>query len=698
MKRKLLKRIGLGLLITATILALGVVAFVFNPLEGSLRDVRDVVPRQVDFFVRKTNLAADFKDFPEPVFWADFVDSTAWRDLQGGPLVQGLKRDGIERTLQQAREGVQQLQKGSSGWVDLMRDLIGNEVIVAGYFEDIATRKPLPEPEWCMYARVSWRVRAAWGLLQWGMVQSQVKNGGVDIQGDGRMLVVKANGSRQTLYVARELDCIMLANDRKLIEQSLALSEGSRDEQPFGTAAKYTDGVVDPLRSWAKTTGVDSVNALEFSISPNTLDSFKQFAARWPNANNPDSVYERVLASFLNLKGWNSISGAAMFEPERLSFLGEVVLNSDTLTPFQRNFFRTEAQERSKWLDPFLNLVPENACAAAALRMPAGEFIDAMFQALTQSDRELLNDGVRHAPWDGQQLADARDLIDKLKTALLPRTAFVFRKNVRDPQIPVGNPTPVPQVAWVFWIRDGGYSVLQQMVKWMRNNAQTLRFQRVYLLKLNLSGTSSQVTEDTGSGDVVWEFTNPQIDGTGEIATLLFKDFFVVSNSGPLIKDMFWARYGVNGRRSITENEDMQEFMRELPMALNGLIYLRGPQLAELFQEFQTYSEQSSEIPDPVWMQSNRPQAELEVRKARFPRYASVAAIPESMKADFEKEVVNHLNQQWKAAKSGLSGDDLRQLAQLRAIAETFRGAYMQLELGDNNYMRFLGKILAEYR
>lgn len=697
MKRKLLKKLGVGLLITATVLALFVVAFVFNPMEGGLRDMRDVVPRQVDFFVRKLDLAGDFKQFPEPVFWKAFTDSTAWRDLEGGPLVQGLKRDGVEVSLQQVADLVQQVRTDSSGWLDVMRDVIGSELIVAGYFEDIAGKRPLPEPQWCVYARVSWRVRAAWGLLRYGLVQSQVRKGGIDIQSEGDMLVLKPSGGRQTFYVARKLDCLMLANDKHIVEQSLALAEGSRDEEPFGQMARYTDSVVSPLRSWAKTTGSDDINALEFSVSPNTLDGFKQFAARWPSPGNQDSIYERVMASFLNLKGWNSISGALMFDDERLSFLGEVVLNSKMHTPFQADFFKTEAQARDKWLDTFLRMVPDNSCAAAALRMPAGGFMEAMFQALAPKDREDFNNSVRRSSWEGQQLADVRDLIDRLKVALLPRTGFVFRKNLPDKDIPVANPAPVPQVAWVFWVGPGGAPILQQLMKWARSNAPTLRFAKVYLLKLNFSGTSSAVNEDTGAGDVVCEFTNPQIDGTGEIATILFKDFFVISNSGPLIRDMFWARYGVNGRKSIVENEDWLEFQRELPNALNGLAYLRGPQLAELFSEFKQYDERMGQDPDPGWMQSMRPDAEDKVRRARFQRYASVAAIPESQRDEFEREVQKWLLQQWKTAGSGLNAADLAKLAQLQAFAESFRGAYVRVDL-ESNYIRFLGKILAEFR
>jgi hypothetical protein len=696
-KRSLWKRLGIVAGIGVILLALAVVAFVFNPLEGSVRSVRDLVPREAQVFLRKTELAGDFRDFPEPAFWSDFAGSKAWEELQKGPLVQQLKRDGFERSLQQVREMMQQARAATHGFVDPLTDLLGREIVIAGYFEDLSgpAPKPLAAPYWCLYARVSWKLRAAWGLLRWSIVQSQAQKGGLSLSSDGDFLVVKPpNG--ETLYAGRHLDCLMVTNHKHMLEQSMALAIGAEGEEPFGTAAHYTEAVVQPLVKWAEATGA-TANAVEFSIEPNRLDAFSRFSATWPNAADPESMNQRVLASFLNFKGWSSIGGALMFEPDRVSLLGRVVLDSHKHTAFQSSFFKAEQEARSKWLDPFLKMVPQSACAAAALRMPAGEFMDRMYAALSENEKAAINLGISRAPWDGQQLADARDLIDRIKPALLSRTGFVFRKNVPDPGIAVAAISPIPQVAWVFWIRDGSAPLVEAVLKWARQNATTLNFQHVYHLKMNLSGEASAATGDEGGEDVVTEFTNPQIDGTGELATVLFRDFFVLSNSGPLIKDMFAARYNAQGVKSVYQSDAMAIIDRELPQALNGFLYVSGPQLMKLFDSYRDYIGKSNLAPDPVWMMQIRPTAEETVRKARFPSRPTVASMTEQEKADFERLIGEWMNTEWKKATAGVTPDDVRSIEQLHAFARGIDAAYLQVQL-ENNYIRFQGKVLTDLR
>lgn len=703
-KRKLLKVAGISLGILSILFCLFVVAFVFNPLEGSLVDLRDAVPREVDFFLRKQQPAADFAAFPEPAFWTEFAETQDWRELQKGPLVQSLKRDGAERLLQQAADGVREVREQTGGWIDPLRDLIGSEILLAGYFEDRTggQPRPLPEPWWCMYTRVSWRVRAAWGIARWGIVQSSVASRGVEMQSDGPVLVIKLrNGT--TFFAARHLDCLMLGNSRHLIDQALALIAGAEHEEPFGRSAKYTDGVLEQIRRWTDATKAESVNALEFSISPNLTDGFRSFAQGWPNPAHPDSMEQRVLASFLNLKGWNSISGALLFdsEPDSVSFLGEVVLNSHMHTPFQSQFFRLEQQALDRWLDPFLRMVPVNACAAAALRMPAGEFLHAMNDALAPAEKEELNGLLRTVSLQNQQLGGTRDLIERIKLSLLPRTGFVFRKNVPDLSrdektgnlmIPVSALSPTPQFAWVFWVRDGGAPLLDDVVNMLSTYAKTVfGFKNVYHLDMSLSGG--------GSGKHwVTEFANPWIPGTGEIATLVFRDFFVLSNSGPLIKDMFRARYQVGGARSIMELGDLRTFYGELPGSLNGFVYLRGPQLAEVLDDYRAHIEQMNRDPDAGWMLSVRAQVQDEVRRKRFAQYATVAGIPEALRADFEAAVVQAMRELWeRQQRSGVTSADLASVLQLRAMCRAMQGAYVAVQL-ENNYIRYQGKVIADYR
>ena len=633
-------------------------------------------------------------ELPQPAFWSDLTNSRSWSRLESGPFVAGLRRD-YQAVVLDAVDGLASFESGSGGMLDLSRDLIGTEVVIAGYFEDrtgSGAARPLAQPWWCMYTRIGWRLRAAWGLMRWSMVQERVRAQGIGMQSDGELLTIEIAG--QTLYAARRLDCLMLANNRHIIEQSLRLADGSEDEEPFGQAAKYTDGIVLPKQRWEeKNYAEDESNSLEFSLTANTLDPFRRFAGSWPDVNNRDSMNERVMASFLNLKGWNSVSGALLFEDSKLSVLGEVVLNSNLHTAFQSSFYQAEKQERKAWLDPFLRMVPESACAAAALRMRVGDFLDAMFGALLQEEQELLDGALRHCMYQGEPLDGTRGLIDRLKLAFQPRTGFVFRRNVPDLSkddegqlmIPVTAKSPVPQVAWVFWLRPGASQVIENFIAMLKKYSSVFRFRQIYHLPIeNLA-------------EPVTEFTNPQIAGTGEIATIVIRNFFVLSNSGPLVKDILRTHYVRDNMRSVLASDEYALIERELPQNANGFIWLRGRNLLEVLDDYRKASEVQNLLPDPLWMRQNRAAAEDVVRREHYKGYMTLAAMPAHLRnGEFADAVTAYLKEQWSKAGTGLSAADIPAIEQLRAIAELVDTAFLEVEL-ESNYIRFLGKIVTQW-
>ena len=684
-------------------LLLFVVAFVFNPFEASLPELRDIVPRGVNFFVRKQGLGEDFTTFPEPAFWAEFADSRAYQNLMQTPAAQELRRGGLERSLQEAADTFARVRQDSGGWLDVMRDVIGQELIVAGYEIDYDQQppRPLAEPWWCVYTRVSWRVRAADGMLRFGFVQDQLRQNGIEIAEDGDLLVVTLPGRRTPLLVKRHLDVVMVANHKRLLEQSQRLIDGNRDEDPIGQMPAYTDGARMRIDDWAERNAVEDPNVLEFVVEPNAFDGFRRFAASWPDPQNRDSMNERVLASFLNLKGWQQVTGGLIFGPQGLTTTGQVGLNSKQHTSFQSSFYRAEQQRREEWLDPFLAMVPDSACAAAALRMPAGEFLYAMFDALDQAEKDLINDGMKRAVFQGNPLNDARDLIEKLKVAFLPRTGFVFRRNVPDEdrdeegnlKVPVTARSPMPQVAWVFWLRPGAAPIVEDFVGMVRAHFQNFGFLRYYHLKVpHGAGTFAEP---------VSEFTNPQIPATGAIAMIVFRDFFVVANSGPFVRDILRTRYpALSGARSMRQLPEFQQFQENMPAEVNGLIWLRGETLVPVLDDYIRFADAASETPDPEWQLQVRPRAEEHVRRTRYPQYPSVASIPQALRdrgGEFDEAVVQHMRELWRRERTSFTADDRATMQQLRAFAGALRAGFVQVEL-ENSYIRFLATLVPDLR
>ncbi|MHC4078702.1 MAG: hypothetical protein ACYST0_09740, partial [Planctomycetota bacterium] len=83
--KKLLKITGIAVTSVVILVLLAVAAFVYNPFEGSLPAMKDVVPRNVDFCLRKADLIADFEGqengFPSVPALQELLSRPAWQQL-----------------------------------------------------------------------------------------------------------------------------------------------------------------------------------------------------------------------------------------------------------------------------------------------------------------------------------------------------------------------------------------------------------------------------------------------------------------------------------------------------------------------------------------------------------------------------------------------------------------------------------------
>jgi hypothetical protein len=683
--KKLLKIGGITLLSAVVLLLLFVVAFVFNPFEGTLPNMRDVVPRNVDVFLRKERLAEDFAEFPEPLFWQELNESRGFRDVQRTPLYRQWSAE-VTRTARELRQMTDQLK---DAWL-LPEDLIGTEAIVAARLKSAQ----FADTTWCVYLRVSWKVRAAWGLAGYAFVQEQLRRNGLVLRSDGELYEVRQQEQPQALYAARYRDCLVVGNDRQIVTESYDLAKGPLAQQEgFGNSGFYQTGIKERVEEWQKLRNVDDANALEVFANTDAMLQRTTWDDHWPDENASQDMNQRVLARFVNLKGWKYLAGALVFEGDSLTALGRVDLNRNLHTPFQAGFFKAEQQPRATWLDPFLRMVPMNACAAAGMRMPAGDFLREMFRSLERADQSNIEDGLKRTG----QFTSFEDLVNKLEPALEPRTGFVFRKNAPDKDIPVADPTVVPQVAWVFWLKDAQRKLVEDFLNLMLKHHQVLGFTKAWQLPIKLSGQAA-ATIGNALGDVVYEFTNPQIPGTGEIAAIVFDRFLILGNSGPLISDLIRARHGAT--RSIGELNGFKEFSRELPGTVNGFVWLHGQAVEEMLREYDQELVQGGGEPDPEWMGEKRPGVELDVFAQHRAEFAP-ARVPKDVtgpaKERFEELVRQRLREVWQREGSAVTAASRENVQQLLALVRQLSSAYLHVEL-DETSLRFGGRVKLRFR
>src|SRR5690606_17317494 len=143
-------------------------------------------------------------------------------------------------------------------------------------------------------------------------------------------------------------------------------------------------------------------------------------------------------------------------------------------------------------------MVPERACAAAALRMPAGDFLQEMFQAIEPELRREIDQLVGRTG----KFQSVAQIIDSIRPALLPRTGFVFhRKREIGGGIETFEPSPAPHVAWVFWIDPRLRQPIEDLYGFITQSSTTLGFDKAYDLAIRGSG----------GGDAAREFVNSNI-------------------------------------------------------------------------------------------------------------------------------------------------------------------------------------------
>ncbi len=689
MSRKFWKVFGTVAALVVVLGLLFVVAFIFNPFEGSIADIRELVPRQSDYFVRKTDLREDFTEFPEPVFWNDFAASASWRDLRNGPAYVGLQRDAkIEEAVAGLRQVSDQIRQATGGSASLLGDALGSELVLAGKFGKTAA-----DPgAYCAYLRISWKVRFAWGLLEWESVRQNLATQGIPIERreDGTFAI--RSGSPDQVLIARFLDCLLVSNNEEFLNESIQYAKGFAETESFRGTYQYRDGIEAPLREWESEVGI-AANAVEFYLRPDQLFARTTWDDGWPDPRHPDDMNQRVLATFLSLSGWTFLTGSAIFEggggfgdPDSLTLLSRIELNSNMHSPFQREFFRAEAQDRSEWLQPFLTMVPERACAAAAMRMPACDFLQEMYQAVAPELRRELDQLIARTG----KFQSVSNLIDSLRTALQSRTGFVFHQKRSLGDHPDGRPiesfepTPAPHVAWVFWIDPRNRTPLEELYKFLSDYREILGFTAAYDLPIL----------GAGGGDAAREFINPNIPGTGEIAILLYGNFFVVSNSGPLVRDMALARLkGTN----VLALRDYEVFDREIASQLNGFVYLQGERLAEVAQDYLDALDSGDSMPDPEWAMGARPTVEREVLRREFPSSRAVGSLRRDERERFDQLVASEMGRRWAAEKDRYVAADRQSYRQVQALTRMFSSAFLQVEL-EPQFMDLKSRILFRFR
>ncbi len=220
-----LKRVGIGVAIAIPLLYFAFTKVFFDPFESSEPAFEELVPRDVDLFVRRQELQSDFAVFPTPALadrltrsrpWRDLAGTEAWKALSWPAELEALRAD-VEAQFAQAL-------------LDPLADLFGHEVALAGR---LPARGAGPA-QYALMARISDRAKLAVEMLGFDFALERALPGATrtavddpDVPSvDYLRLDVPERGA---FFYARVRDLLVAGRDEGLLRDILRQVDGGPD-------------------------------------------------------------------------------------------------------------------------------------------------------------------------------------------------------------------------------------------------------------------------------------------------------------------------------------------------------------------------------------------------------------------------------------------------------------------------------------
>jgi hypothetical protein len=238
-------------------------------------------------------------------------------------------------------------------------------------------------------------------------------------------------------------------------------------------------------------------------------------------------------------------------------------------------------------------------------------------------------------------------------------------------------PSPIPAFALAFWTRPGEAKRIHEALSWFHLNHRKFGFEKAYIL-------------DSGPGGLekVREWCHRHIEGTGEVAAVFMdhtalgsSHLFLVSNSGPYIKEIVDLRSGRGGHKPIVEGAFFDEAMRQMPSHTNAFAFVQGQRLREVLERYRDFSATrfTAEVRDPAWEAEELPGVKLAVLRRDF-RGKSENGLSADEKRRFQEGIDAELRARWQAVlpkyaaqSQGGVADALDLFAPLHAFYAHFR-------------------------
>lgn len=588
--------------------------FLFNPFEGGYGyEVSTLIPREVDFYLSKKDLSADFDPFPRPAFLDRFEASPSGQATLALGARELVARYKVKESLAELDAALAQLPVR----VDPLGIFGGSALALAGNFRG----NRLADVDWAVYGRTSWLGKLAVELVasRWVDLSGQ----GLQVakfEPEGETLGVTLSGGRlpRPLTLARIRDVVIVATSGELVRAARAF-EASRGQDSFGLSAKYGDNIVRPGR-----TGQE----LELYLDQRALAENLRLPGTWPDPRSP-FLSTALVAKLFQVGVLRELIGTLDLDRTvTCDVVGE--LSSNVLTPFQQRLYEERGFDKAQMLE-VAKLVPADAGVFLYLHADIGDLLRELRSSVMATDPEAVNnlEDVVRAVWN---YPDLDPLIDELDAAFRDRVALFVRKydwaEEEGDNVPPHDSTPVPAWGLILWPQDT--TKVEKLAKAVQEN------QAPFLIRGIEPGSNGVWENKLAGGVVVYEYWNQLVPGTGHVASVEFKGrdpYLVLSNENRLLGQLFKA-YMDEGREGgvsprLSENPAFVTWASSGLPSANALLWLDPRSIAPALRRISDWQAERR-VGDLIEWKVERPRIEREVLAKNFPEEKWGSVSPEN--------------------------------------------------------------------
>lgn len=642
-------------------------SFLFNPTESDYEaDISSLVPRDVDFFVAKANLSADFKPFPTLAIEPQLTATKAWQTFVESPEGRELEKTyDVRAQLDNLRTQLKQL-KG----IDPLGAFGGRDLAIAGYFKG----PDLAQADWAVYGRANWFGKLGASLLWYPTVFGLDKQGiAVAIEDDH--VALSGGPLQREIYVTRVRDVVVLGTSKDLVLKARDL-QARGGEDSFGQSATYNDSITRAHHN------IDE-NEIEFALDWHKFAEKAQINGRQPDVDSQEFI-TRLAGRLFQLGALRSVAGVVGFDHGiGVDIDGE--LSSEVMTPLQKTLYRSRGRESEKLARELAHMARADSQVVAHIELDLGDFLGAVVASLDEASRQLIDDALRSTG----QFGGLQDLVNELDRLFKGRVGVIVRANdyPMNANDPPHNNVVVPAIAVVLWCEasEKTYARIEELQTLVSYNQARFGLR-------GPEGKKAVYTNRVQGGFEIWEYWSPMIDGTGHIATVRDNDRYIISNSYRMLGDVLQPAGASRGDERLSDRPEFNQLVDEGLKESNVFVWLNPRTIAPMLRDAAKAAAED-EVRSKIDWDRERAMAEQKAVAELFPgkqrghlsadEQAQVNAVVEPQLQSIEQRVINEQAPALRAAKE-------RQIT----YAEACSGALLMVALDPKQFQLTLGTLM----